>query len=202
MSLFSIFNKKWLFELVFFGGSGLKLIFLWTAQDLFFLNNYLVHFTTYSYPQSANSWNIISLLRFENKILKDHNANKQRFTEIVDICYESNIQSRHNKNTSSTIILKSTNAGSNNTVLETKVKQRIKSTVLIKDGKHILENQFSLAKWLSFRCYWRFHNKNLKSREISTVNSVKSRSNPGTTTVDLLDHVKPDVRKNRHVNHS
>ena len=202
MSLFSIFNKKWLFELVFLGGSGLKLIFLWTAQDLFFLNNYLVHFTTYSYPQSANSWNIISLLRFENKILKDHNANKQRFTEIVDICYESNIQSRHNKNTSSTIILKSTNAGNNNTVLETKVKQRIKSTVLIKDGKHILENQFSLAKWLSFRCYWRFHNKNLKSREISTVNSVKSRSNPGTTTVDLLDHVKPDVRKNRHVNHS
>ena len=202
MSLFSIFNKKWLFELVFFGGSGLKLIFLWTAQDLFFLNNYLVHFTTYSYPQSANSWNIISLLRFENKILKDHNANKQRFTEIVDICYKSNIQSRHNKNTSSTIIHKSTNAGSNNTVLETKVKQRIKSTVLIKDGKHILENQFSLAKWLSFRCYWRFHNKNLKSREISTVNSVKSRSNPGTTTVDLLDHVKPDVRKNRHVNHS
>ena len=202
MSLFSIFNKKWLFELVFFGGSGLKLIFLWTAQDLFFLNNYLVHFTTYSYPQSANSWNIISLLRFENKILKDHNANKQRFTEIVDICYESNIQSRHNKNTSSTIIHKSTNAGSNNTVLETKVKQRIKSTVLIKDGKHILENQFSLAKWLSFRCYWRFHNKNLRSREISTVNSVKSRSNPGTTTVDLLDHVKPDVRKNRHVNHS
>ena len=202
MSLFSIFNKKWLFELVFFGGSGLKLIFLWTAQDLFFLNNYLVHFTTYSYPQSANSWNIISLLQFENKILKDHNANKQRFTEIVDICYESNIQSRHNKNTSSTIIHKSTNAGSNNTVLETKVKQRIKSTVLIKDGKHILENQFSLAKWLSFRCYWRFHNKNLKNREISTVNSVKSRSNPGTTTVDLLDHVKPDVRKNRHVNHS
>ena len=189
-------------SLFFLGGSGLKLIFLWTAQDLFFLNNYFVHFTTYSYPQSANSWNIISLLRFENKILKDHNANKQRFTEIVDICYESNIQSRHNKNTSSTIIHKSTNAGSNNTVLETKVKQRIKSTVLIKDGKHILENQFSLAKWLSFRCYWRFHNKNLKSREISTVNSVKSRSNPGTTTVDLLDHVKPDVRKNRHVNHS
>ena len=186
----------------FFWGSGLKLIFLWTAQDLFFLNNYLVHFTKYSYPQSANSWNIISLLRFENKILKDHNANKQRFTEIVDICYESNIQSRHNKNTSSTIIHKSTNAGSNNTVLETKVKQRIKSTVLIKDGKHILENQFSLAKWLSFRCYWRFHNKNLKTREISTINSVKSRSNPGTTTVDLLDHVKPDVRKNRHVNHS
>lgn len=134
--------------------------------------------------------------------MKDHNANKQRFTEIVDICYESNIQSRHNKNTSSTVIHKSANAGSNNTVLETKVKQRIKSTVLIKDGKHILENQFSLAKWLSFRCYWRFHNKNLKSREISTVNSVKSRSNPGTTTVDLLDHVKPDVRKNRHVNHS
>ena len=186
----------------FFWGSGLKLIFLWTAQDLFFLNNYLVHFTKYSYPQSANSWNIISLLRFENKILKDHNANKQRFTEIVDICYESNIQSRHSKNTSSTIIHKSTNAGSNNTVLETKVQQRIKSTVLIKDGKHILENQFSLAKWLSFRCYWRFHNKNLKTREISTVNSVKSRSNPGTTTVDLLDHVKPDVRKNRHVNHS
>ena len=134
--------------------------------------------------------------------MKDDNANKQRFTEIVDIFYESNIQSRHNKNTSSTIIHKSTNAGSNNTVLETKVKQRIKSTVLIKDGKHILENQFSLAKWLSFRCYWRFHNKNLKSREISTVNSVKSRSNPGTTTVDLLDHVKPDVRKNRYVNHS
>ena len=178
----------------FLGGSGLKLIFLWTAQDLFFLNNYLVHFTKYRYPQSANSWNIISLLRFENKILKDHNANKQRFTEIVDICYESNIQSRHNKNTSSTIIHKSTNAGSNNTVLETKVKQRIKSTVLIKDGKHILENQFSLAKWLSFRCYWRFHNKNLKTREISTVNSVKRRSNPGTTTVDLLDHVKPFIR--------
>ena len=134
--------------------------------------------------------------------MKDDNANKQRFTEIVDIFYESNIQSRHNKNTSSTIIHKSTNAGSSNTVLETKVKQRIKSTVLIKDGKHILENQFSLAKWLSFRCYWRFHNKNLKNREISTVNSVKSRCNPGTTTVDLLDYVKPNVHKNRHVNHS
>ena len=122
-------------------------------------NNYLVHLTKNNDAQSANSWNRISLLQSVNKLLKDDNANKQRFIEIVVIFYESNIQSRHNKNTLSTIIHKSTNAGSNNTVLETKVKQRIKSTVPIKDGKPVLENQISLAKWLSVRCYWRFHNK-------------------------------------------
>ena len=33
--------------------------------------------------------------------------------------------------------------------------------------------------------------KDLNIREISMINSIKIWSNPGATTADLLDHVKP-----------
>ena len=37
--------------------------------------------------------------------------------------------------------------------------------------------------------------KSLNSWEISTSDSIKTRSNPGAITADLLDHIKPAVRK-------
>ena len=66
----------------------------------------------------------ILLLKPENKLLKD---NKQRFIEILFSFNESNIQSRHNKNTLSSLIQKNTSTGSNNTLLEKKDKRELKT---------------------------------------------------------------------------
>ena len=53
--------------------------------------------------------NRILLRESENRLLKDDIANKQRFIEILLNFNESNIQSRHNKNISSSFIQKNAN---------------------------------------------------------------------------------------------
>ena len=73
--------------------------------------------------------------------MKHDVANKQKFVEILLNFNENNIQSRHNKNTLSSLIQKNTNTSNNNTVLEKKDKQRIKNTIPIKDGTPTLENE-------------------------------------------------------------
>ena len=62
-----------------------------------------------------------------------------RFTEILLNFNESNIQSRHNKNTSSSIIQKNTNTGSHIIVLEKKDKHRIKDVPYVKDGTPVFD---------------------------------------------------------------
>lgn len=66
--------------------------------------------------------------------MKDDIANKHEFIEILLKFDESSIQSRHNKNISSSLIQKNTNTGSINTAFENKGKQIIKDVPLIKYG--------------------------------------------------------------------
>lgn len=70
----------------------------------------------------------------EKKLLKDDIANKHEFIEILLNFDESSIQSRHNKNISSSLIQKNTNTGSINTAFENKDKQIIKDVPFIKYG--------------------------------------------------------------------
>ena len=70
----------------------------------------------------------------EKKLLKDDIANKHEFIEILLNFDESSIQSRHNKNISSSLIQKNTNTGSINAAFENKDKQIIKDVPLIKYG--------------------------------------------------------------------
>ena len=145
------------------------------------------------------------MLESENRLLKDDIANKQRFIEILINFNESNIQSRHNKNTLPSIIQKNANTDSNNTIHEKKDKQRIKDALPIKYGTPVLENEVAtenVAKQSEVKANKEVVTvngdsmiKNLNNREISTINSVKIRSNLGATTADLLDHVKPAARK-------
>ena len=93
------------------------------------------------FEQITSLKNKISLLKSENRLLKDDFANKQRCIEILLNFNESKIQSRHNKTTSPSLIQKNTNTGSSNTVHEKKDEQRIKDVHHIKDGKTVLENE-------------------------------------------------------------
>ena len=81
------------------------------------------------------------LLESANRLLKDDIANKQKFIEILLNFNENKIQSRDNKNISSSLIQKNTNTGNNNAALKNKDKPKIKNVSLIKNGAIALENK-------------------------------------------------------------
>ena len=85
--------------------------------------------------------NIILLLESANRLLKDDIANKQKFIDILLNFNENKIQSRDNKNISSSLIQKNTNTGNNNAALKNKGKPKIKNVSLIKNGTIALENK-------------------------------------------------------------
>ena len=85
--------------------------------------------------------NIILLLESANRLLKDDIANKQKFIDILLNFNENKIQSRDNKNISSSLIQKNTNTGNNNAALKNKDKPKIKNVSLIKNGAIALENK-------------------------------------------------------------